>query len=165
MADQTRLDVHLGNGVTVRKADTYDVAWIATRLRPEDAAELQAATPGEALDDLLYTGLMSSDPCYVLEHFEDPVLIFGVAPHHEYPQIGVVWAVGTTGIHKVRREIVKYTKEWLKKIQGDYEYLTNYVDTRNKTHIRWLQWAGAEFHQTLVHPTSGVPFMEFTINV
>lgn len=162
MADSVQLEVQLAPGVRIRKADDYDAVWMATRLRAEDKSELEAATPGEPILDILLNGIMQSDPAYVLDHFEEPVLMFGVVPNGD---VGVVWAVGTDGIRKVRREVVLHTREWLKTLGANFQYLMNVVDSRNTTHIRWLRWAGAEFHKRITHPVNGIEFLEFSINV
>lgn len=165
MADQVRLDVQLAPGVKIRKADNFDASWMASRLRKSDEAELKAATPGEEIVDILLTGIMYSDPAYVLDYYEDPVLMFGVIPHESREDTGIIWAVGTDNVRKVRREIVKFTREWLKNLGVGYKYLTNMVDARNTVHIRWLQWAGAQFHRSVSHPMNGLEFLEFSIDV
>lgn len=138
---------------------------MCTRLRKEDEAELEAATPGETIEDILLTGVMLAHRVYVCDYFEDPVLMFGVQPHHEDPQVGVIWAVATPGIKHIRRLVVLHSKEWIRHLIGDFLFVTNMVDARNTTHIRWLQWAGAQFGRTVVHPQSGVKFLEFYLDV
>ena len=72
-----------------------------------------------------------------------PIAIFGVVDSHEtIPRVGYVWMLGTNEIKDIRSQFLRKCKEQLIQQEEPYEVLTNFVDKRNKVHIKWLRWMG-----------------------
>ena len=67
---------------------------------------------------------------------------FGVAPSSK-PNVGVAWLLGTYRIHLIKKTFVRHSKEWIDRLMGDYECLTNLVCKENELSVRWLTWLGA----------------------
>lgn len=69
---------------------------------------------------------------------------FGVGKSSK-PNEGVIWLLGTHRMHLIRKTFVKHSKEWVNKLMGDYDVLTNLVMTSNELSMRWLTWLGASW--------------------
>jgi hypothetical protein len=70
---------------------------------------------------------------------------FGVCPAIRQPNIGVIWLLGTHRMHLIKKTFIKHSKEWIDRLMGDYNVLTNYVMESNELSFRWLTWLGATF--------------------
>ena len=67
---------------------------------------------------------------------------FGVAPSSK-PTVGIIWLLGTYRMHLIRKTFVKYSKDWVNRLMGDYDSVTNLVCKENELSVRWLTWLGA----------------------
>ena len=67
---------------------------------------------------------------------------FGVGPSSK-PNVGIAWLLGTYRIHLIKKTFVRHSKEWIERLMGDHECLTNLVCKENELSIRWLTWLGA----------------------
>jgi len=151
------------NRLVVYPAALEDAEYLAPRLRPEDVAECQAAS-GQAPLEALNTALeVTRHPRALLANGQ-PIALFGVATVPGQPDLGAPWLLGSPEIEAHSREFLRRSREELERMRHPFTRLTNYVDARNHTHIRWLEWLGARF----VHldPTFGHeqrPFWLFEI--
>lgn len=147
---------------SVREATLSDIDEILPNLRKEDIAELKAAsgqTPGPLLTEALNT---SQGLCWVITVDESVVAMCGLT-ESPFKGVGIPWAVATPEIEKHSIGMLRASKALLRIFHSHYPKLVNFVDARNKTHIRWLQWLGFEFIR--LHEEYGVariPFWEFT---
>mgnify|MGYP006253892231 CR=1 FL=1 len=71
---------------------------------------------------------------------------FGVCASED-PQVGIPWLLGTHRMHLIKKTFIKHSKEWIERMMGDYDVLTNVVMTDNKLSMRWLVWLGAIFEE------------------
>ena len=93
-------------------------------------------------------------------HDKSPFMIFGARKVRK--NVGCVWALGSDDLLKVKVGFLRLSKTYLNTLHEDFPFLFNYVDARNKVHIRWIKWLG--FKIINVHPKFGVdqiPFYEF----
>lgn len=67
---------------------------------------------------------------------------FGVAASPK-PNVGVIWLLGTYRIHLIRKTFVKHSKDWVRRLMGEYDAVTNLVCKENELSVRWLTWLGA----------------------
>lgn len=74
--------------------------------------------------------------------------------------VGIPWALGTDAIEEHGLYLCKYAKKVVDRMLLDYPILMNYVDTRNKVHLRWLKWMGFIFPDQYRN-FSGTPFALF----
>jgi hypothetical protein len=149
--------------VVARKATVADAHYLATRLLPEDAAEVRAAS-GKPTLEVLLGGIEQSSECRVLcnRHALDrPICIWGIMPTPD-PSVGAIWLLCTKGIHQNCKGFLRESKKQFKKFASMYPVLWNVVDERNTAHIRFLKWHGCTFinrHPNLGHERR--PFLEF----
>jgi hypothetical protein len=144
--------------LTVRRATPEDAVDLAQRLREADLKEIHAAGRSSPEESLL-TGVNSPDPCYVAVDEEDrPQIIFGTVPSPDH-FLGFVWMMATDAIKDNWVQILRETKPWIDRIRGHYNVLANAVHADNKTHIRWLRWAGFTFLREFEF--NGSRFFEF----
>lgn len=76
--------------------------------------------------------------------------------------IGSVWLLGAQELNNYSLYFLRHCRSWVNKLQEDYIVLWNYVDARNKVHIRWLKWCGFTFLRLINnHGVEQRPFYEF----
>lgn len=145
----------------VRPAHPSDIGVIATDLRAEDVAELKAMSGNEPHTALRAAmSVPGSTVRVACLPNELPVAIFGVAP--ALLGVGMIWMVATNGFEQVHRQFAREAEDHLRDLCEGYSVVFNFVDARNKVHLRWLQWAG--FVIINRHEQMGVqkrPFFEF----
>lgn len=134
--------------IVIRKARREDAQWLSSRLRPEDASEIEAATR-KTPKEILPLGFDISKKCYTVFYSNGfttdthPCAIFGVADDREEHRMGVVWMLATPRFNKCWLAFMKAAPKLLDGLAEGYEWgLHNIVDARNILHIRWLQKTG-----------------------
>lgn len=145
----------------VREASYADVIPVALNMRSEDVAEVKALS-GSSPHDALTNGLSSSSRCFTYAPLGVPCALFGVVDHPAMPGVGAPWLLGTDAFKDNVRTIVEWTPDYIDELGFGYDLLVNFVDARNRVHIRWLRWAGFTFINR--HDRFGVekrPFYEF----
>jgi hypothetical protein len=149
--------------VVARRATRADAIYLATRLLPEDAAEVKAAS-GLAIVDALLGGIELSDECLVLcnrKALDKPICIWGIRSTPD-PDVGAIWLLCAKGLQQNRVGFLKESLKWFAKFSQQYRVLWNLVDERNTAHVRFLQWHGCVFinrHAAFGHERR--PFLEF----
>jgi|ERR1044072_64245 hypothetical protein len=150
--------------IIIRTAKLSDIHDLAPRLREADIQEIKAAS-GETSVGVLERGLFSSDPCYVVVRDDGRSLaLFGVVPDlsSNFVSSGIIWLLGSDDLVKYSYTFLRYGREWIERLQERYNFLWNYVDARNETHIRWLKWCGFSFYAILEkHGVEQRPFYKF----
>ena len=89
----------------------------------------------------------------------EPVAMFGCNKLTD--EIGGAWLLATDGIYSNKRDFIIKSREMLDLFHTRYDYLTNFIDTRNTTSIKWLRSMGWVTVQQL--PEYGVgrkPFVQ-----
>ena len=143
----------------VRIAELEDCYWVAENMREADRNEVAALSGQEPLDALI-AGFHYSDVPFTVVSDGEPAAIFGAGPVE--PDVGAIWLLGTDGILKNTTRFLRESHFWLDQCARPYGMLFNYVDARNKVHIRWIKWLG--FTLINLHEEFGVeqrPFYEF----
>lgn len=128
----------------VRESTLQDATDMAPHLRDADYAELRASI-GDLMDpeEVLRIGIEHSDDPRTVEFNGKPIAIFGVVDAKETtPKVGWIWMLGTNQIKDIKGQFLRSCKEQLTQQEKPYEVLTNFVDTRNVVHIKWLRWMG-----------------------
>ena len=136
--------------------------YIAANLRRADYDEALAfhgRDPVEVLEetfaqsDVSWTGLLDGEP----------VCIFGVVCYDLLETTGRPWFVATDKILRMQKTFLKMSRPYLALMQGKYMRLENWVDERNDASLRWLNWLGARFFESVPCGPDGVPFLRFEI--
>jgi len=135
--------------IDVRPATRADAEFIASNLRAEDRAEVEAAT-GRSPEEIVPLSFDLSTQCYAIRHAsvsqvdDQPCAIFGVADDSE-AGLGIVWLLATDDVYAVRRSVLEIAPEYLDRLSAQYPLgLHNAVDHRNLLHLRWCLKSGFE---------------------
>ena len=159
-SDRKRLKA---KNLVVRKSILGDAIIFAPLLRDADVLEVDASSNMTA-KEALYTGIKLSDPCYTAYWCGKPLAIFGVFPFsmpEEAERFGSIWLLGTDMIDTMGLGFLRVSKGWVEELLQDYVGLCNYVDVRNSTHIKWLEWLGADFRDPEPYGPYDLPFKPF----
>lgn len=149
----------------VVQAKLDDVEELAANLRPEDRAELEHASQMPARDVLL-DGYGQSMQVNAVRLHGRCVALGGAVPDIRR-RVAAPWLAASPEL--VQEAPVEFCRRiaregWIEDSAKGFPVLTNIVDGRNQVHIRWLKWAGFNFHE---YPRiiNGVPFWRFYKNV
>lgn len=93
-----------------------------------------------------------------------PLVLWGVRPHAEYPEVGIVWLVATVPAERHAIALHRTLGPQLEEALATFPTLWNIVWEGNGLHVQWLRRVGAEFiaHHPNIGPL-GEPFLEFII--
>ena len=145
--------------VEVRPVEAGDAAELATNLREQDRAELDAAGHPDHLRTLR-TAVSMSDWSRTALVGGRLACMFGVAPMGGLldPR-GVPWMLGTDLVPQNRRALARLAPQYIRAMLQTYPHLLNTVHARNALAVRWLQRAG--FTLAPAHDVNGEPFHLF----
>jgi hypothetical protein len=129
-------------GAYVYRSQRDDALLLAPFLRDEDVDEVRAATGQSPLAALLH-GVTQGISCWTIADSDGPVGMFGVCPGTDDSN-RIVWLLASPRLLNHRRQLIRESRTWLRLLSGG-RALVNYVDARNKVHVRFLQWLGASF--------------------
>lgn len=149
--------------VTFVPADESHVAAIAANARAQDVAEVWASNR-YTMAEALRAGLKVSSRAWTATVDGEPVAMVGVAPYDAISGIGIAWMLGTSTLDTAggRRAVMRCTKPVLDTMRDLYPgMLFNVVDASSRRAIRFLQWAGFQFHPWV--PVNGHRFYPFSI--
>jgi len=135
---------------------------LAQNLRKEDLQELHATnilSPAQILRD----AVLHSDIAITGMVNDRPVFMFGVRKSSELFNKAAPWMLGSDDLLDYQVEFLKRCRPIVQHMRTPYKFLENYVDTRNKTSIKWLKWLGFKIHQSAPFGFNGEPFHRFTM--
>jgi hypothetical protein len=125
----------VNNGGHIRKAETRDAAYLAKNLRPEDKAEIKAASGRDPDSGISYAVALKDS--WVGVHDQGPWVIWGHIATK--PESATVWCLATTQISQHRSVFLRVSTSWLASLGGQFQSLNCFTDSRNKEHHRWLK--------------------------
>lgn len=141
-------------------ASLTDMRYVAENMRAADRAEVAAASGLTPLEALRSGRLLSNELYTLVSPAGNPAAIFGVVPNHNVMG-GVVWLLGTDDMTRYALAFHRGVKPQWEAMARRWGCLCNFVDSRNKVHIRWLEWLGCEFFRPFPVGRSKVPFIPF----
>lgn len=120
-----------------------DIKYVAEHMRDTDKAEIWASdnlTPVDALT----RGAKESDLLWTVNIDGLPAAIGGVVPlpTDVRPKGGICWMLATDKLKTEPYWFLDESKVVLFAMLMRYDYLTNFVDSRNVICLRWLGWLG-----------------------
>ena len=138
---------------------------VATNLRKADHEEV-TATHGEGTDvaaRVYESWLVSRDTVRVGTANGEPFCVFGVYRKSLIAGSATPWLVGTPELEKHYRRFARVSRAVVGYWQQAFPHLENYVDARNTTSIRWLQWLGFQLYYPEPFGEMGLPFHRFEL--
>ena len=147
--------------VKIEPTTLAHVRYVAAHMRETDIKEIGAC--GELPMSSLTKGYESSVICNSLTIDGVPCAIFGVAEMTK--DIGIPWLLGTDGVKSIRREFIAGCREVVGEMLELYPVLTNCVDERNLTSIRWLKWLGFKILPSVPFGKNGELFHPFEMRL
>ena len=118
-----------------------DAEHVARFLRSCDRAELWAAyniMPSPAIK----FSLASSSLAWTIRLGEEAIGLFGVGGNHTNPEWGSPWLLATPKIEDIAHTFLRQSRECVQRMLEKHSFLENWVDQRNLTSIKWLEWCG-----------------------
>ena len=111
-------------------------------LRKEDLAEIKAKSGDVDVEETLLKGFTMTDYCR--SFFVDKKIagIYGVVPSLDDKNIGSPFLLCTPKIKKIRVKFLRESKARVQEMEDKFPILFNYIDSRNKLHLDWLNWCG-----------------------
>lgn len=148
--------------VVIRRAKKKDLIGLGDRLRQEDKDEILAGS-GLNPQMAINLGWKYSFTTYVVLVNGQAEIVFG-AVEGSTPNSCVVWMLATKWLESAPYAFLKQSKPWLTRLMKNKEIAYNWVDVRNMTHIRWLDWVGADFvHLEPEYGHQKLPFLLFIL--
>lgn len=119
----------------IREADRKEIALLEPTVTPE-----------QALINSLYRSYPNA---YTMIVDDEIIGYFGVAPHPEQKDVGLVWLLASERFKSVYRTVLKNAERVLdKELFTLYPILMNCVSRLNKDSIKFLSWLGFSFIET-----------------
>jgi hypothetical protein len=137
---------------------------LAPLMREADRNEVRASVGMQPLEALTFAVSVSA-PGLAWTALGDghPFCMWGVAPHPQDSGLGIVWLLGSDRIYEVRKRFLIESRNYVYKMHAEFPVLANYVDARNVTSQRWLEWLG--FNAVHTDPHYGVERRPFILYV
>lgn len=147
----------------IRAAHIDDAASIAPLLREADKREIAASTGVDPLSALQSSFCISTEVYLACRPDDTPLAIFGIGPNSSDAGVGIPWMVGTEEMIHYAIPLVRDARRWVDHQLTTYLYLTNYVDSRNSVHLKWLRHIGFYIDETpqYIGVDTSVPFYQF----
>lgn len=143
-----------------RPATPQDCLYVASHLRPEDAAEVLANSGFVPSVWLPHMWEVRGTETILGPDRYTVIGLCGVVASH-LPGWGNVWMLGTPDISKCATQFIRESKKWLAEKHKVYPHMGNIVDARNTLHVRWLSLLGFKFTRVFPHGPYGLPFIQF----
>jgi len=150
--------------VEIRTPTSADGRYLIEHLRAADRDEMLAtlgdADPYAAIDWILG----ASSHAWAAVSNDTLLMVGGLVPISTLlgGSAAQPWMMGTTHLEARKGALMKVAVRYLGVMRGHYDHLTNYVDARNTTSIRWLKRLGFTVHpQTEPFGPYRMPFHHF----
>lgn len=126
--------------ISINRASQHDVDAFAGRLRPDDAAEVEAF--GVSQRDGLRTSLDASLSAWAAYDDGEPVAIWGVAAADIMGGVGRPWLLTTGAVERNKRAFMVTSRNLWRLMRPLFPRWENWVDARYSRSLRWLTWLG-----------------------
>lgn len=123
----------------IREALMEDASAITPHLRDADKNEIIASSGNNIEQAILYS-ILSSEAWTVCLPDGRIICMYGIGD--DTTGYGIPWMIGTDDMIKHRKALIKDARDWVESYLEIYPVLYNYVDSRNKVHIKWLRHIG-----------------------
>jgi hypothetical protein len=148
----------------IREVRPGDLSYIASRLRPADARELEAVYGAVDFLPRLEITAQMSDTALVLEVKGNPVAAFGFKRF--MADTAAVWCVASDALLDLDRRYIRVSRaivqRWFK-VHRNLKQLFNFVSAEGVGNQAWLAALGADLSQAVPMGDQGRLFHKFTI--
>lgn len=148
----------------IKLAINEDVELLAPKVRKADQDEIYAAFGVDVVTGLQMSFDLSTH-AWSGEIDGELICLFGVGPRSILTGNGSPWLIGSDEIEKHSRLFLRNCRPIVQDMLNSYPTLTNWIDARNKTSIRWLRWLGFEIHQARPWGYLQMPFHKFEMRL
>lgn len=138
------------------------IAPVAARMRQADRNEL-AASSGRSPTAALELSLFRSADAHTVLLDNIPAGMFGCCVLNVLCRKGSPWFLGTDAIDQNRLAFARASVFWRDQLLSRYDCLTNVIDARNASSIRWLKWLGFTISEPVPVGRGGLPFRIFEL--
>lgn len=145
--------------VTFREAERNDAIWFAEHLREADRREIIASTGQYPLVGL--TASIAMGNALTGELDGEPAALIGMPIISSLPVTGVPWMMGTDKIEEHPVPVARASAEIVERWGETVALMVNYVDSRNRRAVEWLQWLGFTIEEARPYGPFDVPFHRF----
>ena len=104
-------------------------------VRPEDLEEIKVSS-GVDFDDHTLDSFYNTQAL-----LDDDGTVLGMGGLEDH----IIWLVTTRSIETRRVKFLRFSKQYLKELLEKHGFLMNAAWDKNKLHIDWLTWLGAEW--------------------
>jgi hypothetical protein len=148
--------------ITILPATRDHAHALIARIRPADAAEINALGYADPLDGLIECLDMAVS---AFTGFIDGELaaIAGFAVPEMLGRRAMPWLVTTDTVDRHPLAFARASRRILDALRKDHELLENYVDARHTVCVRWLRWLGCTLEPAQPLAPHGLMFHRFTI--
>ena len=87
--------------------------------------------------------------------------ILGVGARTLFAEHGSPWLLGTDAITEHQNWFLRETRRQVLIMLGRHQFLENWVDARNSTSIKWLEWLGFSLDEPAPFGVAQLPFRRF----
>jgi len=151
--------------VRIVRVEPAHVDELARRMRPDDVAEVKAAS-GATPDVAVALSVWASRETWSVFFDGELVCIWGVCPAGDCTALsprGWVWMLTTDTVEKHKRQFWKCCWDILPDLFSRWDLLANYIDARHEVAIRWGHKLGFQFREPAPFGVEGLPFRMFTV--
>lgn len=146
MIDINPAKIEDADHIKVRQCDVREI-WRTSLSKPSSA---------------LRRSILASRDAWTATVDGEIIAIFGVADYSVMSKIGSPWLIGSDKLLDHKKEFVKETKIYMKKVEVGYDRLVNYIDDENEVTKVWLKWLGFVLNNPEPYGPTGKPFRKFT---
>lgn len=151
--------------IEITSATEADIDEMAPRLRAADRAEVWASSM-QSPEEVLRSAIAVSPNALTGRINGEIVCMYGVAETSMMtPDHGRPWLLSTDALNDraVGIAFARRNRPWLRRMLTDYTMLSNYCDTRNTVALKWLDWCGFHFEETVPMGPFLMPFVKFVM--
>lgn len=125
----------------IRKPTKDDVEYLIDHVRPEDIEEVDAFDGSTIRESLEQTpNLLENSEVWEVDG--KVVCMFGVTPVEEYEGVGLIWMLATSEFEQYSKMFAVRCQKVVEKMVDGYEFIYNYVHSKNEKSVQWLRWLG-----------------------
>lgn len=117
---------------------------LCENLRVEDRREVVSKTGNLDVQSTILKGWLQSDYCKTVLVDNQVAFIYGVISSPDMPNMGSPYMLGTDLLTKVKMPFIRNCKNRISYMEKKYKILFNWIDSRNKLHLRFIKWCGFE---------------------